>query len=636
MLKANNGKLILREKTSLDTETIAGYAVLLTTPKSILFLPEGLDQILRWLISVSSNEASECFCYNLRYDAQAILKYLPEENLSELVADGKTLWKEYRIKYIPKKLLAITQKKTKNKITITDLAQFFSPLSLDKAAKTYLGEEKMEHPVVAEFIRRQKTSCPEELKRYLLENRETITQYCRQDALLTKRLAEKLAETVVDCYGFEPETFISNAHLAEEATKRYLREKKSFFPRPYGQPGKRNGKEYKGNECYFLALATCRGGIFDTWMAGSFGEVTDIDINTAYPTTMVMLPHWSNGRNEKVSSEKELQKEDQYGWVVAKFDCPYIPYPTNEKEEWIELDNGEYVLLQSSYKHIIFPNEERTQSITLAEYRFMKEYGYDCELLYGYVWRKKNEKHPNPFGWIVPLLVKKKAEKKRLMESGETTSMLYLVVKIGPNGASGKTFQRRGRAALFNPYYYSYITTLTRIQAAKFILDNKLEDRVINIATDGILLSGEYSNPSFSEEDGCFNKKYYDSALVLGNGIYTLRKGKEVNTRMRGLDGTKKVNLYSLVYESRHRDNMSFSIKERPRQLGECMSRKNLGKEAINIFQVVDKHQKLHADVKRKWDFLSFGDLLVRQWKGKRWTVKEWKEAKEKNKEEVI
>ena len=44
-----------------------------------------------------------------------------------------------------------------------------------------------------------------------------------------------------------------------------------------------------------------------------------------------------------------------------------------------------------------------------------------------------------------------------------------------------------------NFFYGSYITAPTRIQIMEMILNEKLQDKLISIATDGILIDGKFT-----------------------------------------------------------------------------------------------------------------------------------------------
>jgi hypothetical protein len=273
----------------------------------------------------------------------------------------------------------------------------------------------------------------------------------------------------------------------------------------------------------------------------------------------------------------------------------------------------------------------------------MKKYGYTCELICGFIWKQYQDKYPNPFGWIKEIYNKKTEIKRKLTAEGKDTKkdMNYLMCKIGMNGSYGKTVQTMGEVRpMFNQYYGSYITALTRIQVASFIIDNKLEDKVLNLATDGILFDGIY-NFSSSEELGEMEINFYDSALLLGNGMQQLNKiGKDgkvkVSSRLRGVSSDHKFDIWT---ELKTRGELSSydKIKRRPLHLGEALMHYKIFKEEddlINTFISFGRKLDVNADTKRKWkQFKNFGELLNTQIKGERWTVKEIDEIAKKTKE---
>ena len=122
----------------LDTETYQGYIRLLCdSDGQIVWINEN-NNILDALSS-KWYRASFNFFYNLDFDIQSTLKILPIENIKRLWETGKTIYNDYKIRYLQGKYFSIS--KHKNRCIFYDLAQFYD-MALDTAAQKYLGECK--------------------------------------------------------------------------------------------------------------------------------------------------------------------------------------------------------------------------------------------------------------------------------------------------------------------------------------------------------------------------------------------------------------------------------------------------------------------------------------------------------------
>jgi hypothetical protein len=272
---------------------------------------------------------------------------------------------------------------------------------------------------------------------------------------------------------------------------------------------------------------------------------------------------------------------------------------------------------------IFYPDGKREQFITLAEYYFMKKYKFPCKIIGGYVWVQNKDVYKNPFAWI-STIYDYKTEIKRTMGKEAKKNMNYLQCKIGMNGAYGKTVQKTGdRRPLFNPFYGSYITAGCRLKIASFILDNKYENKVLNIATDGILLEGNMNHPS-SEKLGEWEVNHYDSALIIGNGMLQLNDSKGIHSKLRGITNKTDVNIKQLLTDNKDKSEYLFE-KKRPLHLGEMLIHNKAFKyEDLNRFISFGRCMKVNADKKRNWPQLSnFNEFLNGQYKGKKWTIEE-------------
>lgn len=610
--------------TAIDTETVEGKPILICSPKSVLWFPQTFEQIASFLINVKRNEGHHVWTFNLDFDVTGILKFLPRETLVEIREDNKTQYNNYTLTFIPKKFFSISYKN--KKITLVDAMQFLNS-SLDDAASQYLHQNKESNLVTETFKSKQRLWPAETLINWAISHKNLMEKYCKKDAFLTAelgRIIDQSANNIFAWQGRGIEAYTSNAKLGEKKTLDFCN---GQYP-----------KAFFNSQVVKFAILSMRGGIFETWKRGMFDEVTDIDQNSAYPHKMISLPHWGNGSFEELSDEiideiEEKNKHIKYGWVVCNFDCPFIPWNTEEKENWELSINDETFEVETEIKKIIYPTGERTQCITLEEYYFMREYNYSCELIGGYVWKEKEKKYPNPFSWIHGISEKK----KELKREGKKGTMDYQQCKIGMNGAYGKTVQKTGDLnlrKLYNPMYGSYITAETRVAMVKFILDNKYENKVINIATDGILLEGNMNIYS-SEELGSWEVKHYDSAFIIGNGMLQLEKDGKVSSRLRGLTNKQNTDIKSILQHRRNSDKYLYLKNNKRIGLGEALIhiKKHPDIKDLNTFVKMGRELKVNSDIKRNWPLLqNFGDLLDNKIEGKRWSIEEYKNRKNKEK----
>jgi hypothetical protein len=253
----------------------------------------------------------------------------------------------------------------------------------------------------------------------------------------------------------------------------------------------------------------------------------------------------------------------------------------------------------------------------------MRKYKFDSKIIGGYVWIEKKQKYVNPFSWIQPIS-DYKIEIKRTMGKEAKKNMNYLQCKIGMNGSYGKTVQHTGvNRQLYNPFYGSYITAGCRIKVASFILDNNYESKVLNIATDGILLEGNM-NHSSSELLGEWEVNHYDNALLIGNGMLQLEDSRGIHSKLRGITNKTDLNIKQLLHDHKNDSTYLFE-KKRPLHLGEMIvHNKKFKYEDLNRFITFGRTLDVNSDKKRNWPKLdNFKEFLDNKFRGIKWTVEE-------------
>ena len=567
--------------SALDTETPESNIALLCTPTESYNIETWDDFTEKFM--VRKNLKTVFFTWNLRFDAQAILKLLPYDELIKVWKEKKIVYKGYRITYIPSKLLRISKIKNKRgAIHLYDASQYYGHASLDSMAKKYLGEKKLETISGAEIGKSRK---------YYEENYEEIVKYCMKDAELTQRLAV-LAMNNIEALGYSTKNPISPATIS--AKKQVER----------GYPvklTKMQGNELKAN---VIAMRSYGGGVFATYKRGVFNQkLYDYDVNSCYPNIMQHLPDWRNGKFVVINEKPETF---EYGWILCDVDSEFIPQRGNEQYSVKEIYEGigEWEMKYTA-KKVTYPTGLRTAVITTEEYRWLKAKGEWVEWLgEGYGWVKTSDTYVNPFLWVKDMF-RKRVEAKKVNPS------LAQTMKIMMNSIYGKTAEKKnGIGILTNFCYASYITARARLQMFDVVKENY--DLIVNVATDGILSLGELTLP-VSSELGDWEYTEYERGIVIGNGIRQLWLGdKTFTTHARGITSDRSYDLEKAMKEQR--DESAINVgRTRVIQLGTMVNAHiKWHHNDLNSFVMQTREMNVDTDKKRDWEreYTSFGDLL--------------------------
>jgi hypothetical protein len=569
--------------SALDTETPEGSLAIICTPGEKYDIETWEEFTSRFM--VYKNLKTIYFCWNLRFDAQAILKLLPYDKLVELwkAKDNKIEYKGYRIRYIPKKMLIISViDGRKGAIHLYDASQYYENMSLDSQAEKYLNERKLD-TISGEEIGKS--------REYYNKNYKEIVKYCKKDAELTLKLALKAMENI-KALGFNPSNPISPASIS----RKYQR--KQGFPTCLKSA---SNIELKANAVAMLAY---KGGVFATYRRGYFNQpLYDYDVNSCYPAIMIDLPDWRNGRFEFIEEKPESY---EYGWILCDIDSEFIPHQEKEHYTVKEIYEGigEWDMKYTA-KKVTYPTGLRTVVITTEEYRWLKENGeYVKWLEEGMGWVKENDKYPNPFAWLKGMYAKRKEAKK-------DNPALATTMKLLMNSLYGSTVQRKnGIGDLSNFCYGSYITGRARKQM--FDVKKRNPQAIVNIATDGLLSTHKLSL-RVSDELGDWEYNEYTKGLIIGNGIRQLWKADgSFVTHARGITSDRSYDLMSHLKKMRHKWNLPVG-RTRVIQLGTMVNAHIKWKhEHLNTFVKQSRVLNVNTDKKRCWEreYKDFGELL--------------------------
>ena len=588
-----------------DTETPMGRLKVIATENEALEV-DTFQGVLNFL-SQHKFRGSVFFTFNLRFDAEHLLKLTDNiEFLRKLYFEGAAPkgieWNETtHIRYIPTKFLRICFGKEKHRscVSMYDIAQFYGGWSLDKVAGKYLGEYK--NPISGKRLGEEKG--------YYEDNRDETLEYCRKDAELTLKVSELMKRTIETAEMKKGSLSFRNPISQAKISEMYIYDNFRYPKVPE-----------KLEFWHWLSEQAYHGGIFSTLKRGMFNRpLYSYDINSAYPFQMDKLPHWANGAFHTVGEPDEF--DTRYGWFLCKFDCPYISYPDYSHPYMVEFcykdvnpDNCENIMLNP--KRVVYPSGSRRQWVTKIEYEWMLKHGYEPIFENGFVWVEENKEYESPFSWVKDVYYA-----RRKIKNADSEDIKQWALKIAMNGAYGKTAQKKkGRGALTNFFYASYITAGTRLQISSVMLQKP--DSIVEVATDS-LLSLEPLSVNVSGTLGDWSSFEYTKGLIIGSGIrQQWNKDGTFITHARGLtyksDWDMMKEIEKGYNDKEKRPNIDcdylYFEKTRPIHLGEVLFHyKILSLKDLGVFTLVSKKLSVNTDKKRRWErsYENFRDILT-------------------------
>lgn len=552
-------KLVFRKKSrmgqkkyswnvnALDTETEKGDVRVVASQDSCLTAIT-LDTVLSF-ITGRKYEQAQNFFYNLHYDAECILKL--DKGVADDIASGiESVYGEYTISYIPKKLLTIKKGKH-HKFYYTDIAQFYRT-SLANAAKTFLGLDAHEFK-------------GDRARLFELHSIEDISKYCMHDAQLTKQLGE-LFLSKLRGLGLHPKFCISSGNLSQI----YVLQNASV-PHTFDIP----------KEVLFLYHQAYRGGWFDCYKRGSF-NASQYDISSAYPHVLHDLPDlrqgkWVNGFDDAATLgvlRVKIRCEKTNLHALGVYNTHGVTYANFDKESFYYLTKSEFDVLRHYYT-------------------------FDIDNAWCF---KADDNAGFPYREAINTLYSFKQHAK-------SDAQQYRVAKEIINSLYGKTcekiktndgFYKVGK--LFNPVYAAEITAQTRMKIFKDFYSHR--EHIIAVHTDSVI-SDKPLPVALGEGLGAWERKNENENLViLRNGVYQF-EGKEITAR--GFKGV--TSLFDLFDSKKSYINLRYT---RPQHLKECLVQDRF--EDIGSFKDVDYDLSLNDHKRMwDSKIQSFEDLLYKQ-----------------------
>lgn len=558
---------------AFDTETYKGYARLICDSDGRHILEPDADSMLSFMTSKNLREC-HLFSYNLRFDAQALLKLLPNANIRQIADKKKTVYHDYLIKYIPKKLLTIRDE-NRHVVRMYDLAQYFET-SLEKAAEKYLSERKIDFP----YRETMNTDIS-----VWNDYEDDIIKYCLQDANVTAKLGVFLDEKFYKLFKIKPQGYISKGSLGK-----FLVRHQAFIPDINKIPV----------QAISTAFYAYKGGRFEALMKGSFKYAELYDIVSAYPYEIANLIDCTAGKWKQVT---DIHEDAYYGYYVCSATVPRQ-----------RLCPVAYVM---PMHYLVYPFGQWHTYLTKQEIEAYRPYA-DIEVVSG--WEYYPDKIYKPFhGYISRLFNEKKKLNKK--------DYAYDLVKKMMNSVYGAFYEKTKREGgiftgiLFNPVYASVICANTRIKL--FLKAKEFEEDVISLATDSVLFKGHHTMQT-SKELGEWDDDGKGQTVVIANGIYEMESKVKTRGMMNKAAGSGKKSMqtpygeYDNIFEyMREQPELSCYrfYSEKPVQMAEAVkSTEKFKIEDINTWQKFEKSVYIGKDLKRLFydEYHNGSDILNR------------------------
>lgn len=495
------------------------------------FSPIETDTIFSILTRKKTRKPAVNVWYNLDFDANALFgTVLSESQMIDLADTNETTFEhegmEYDLTYINGKFLSIKDQ-NKHSYTHYDISQFFNT-SLANASSDWLDIEKMDiDPTKAEEY-----------------DWQTVCDYAKRDAFVTQQLWKKFVELGEYELGIPLGKPISTGYIAQNVV----------FDELYNKP------KWGTSQFQDMARKSYHGGRFEVYRRGYFDNVIGLDINSAYPHHMAKMPDLNSCDIQVIGGDVDKLRQCDWGFV----ECT-VTTDTDRNIQPFAIKGDQ----------VFYPALENVRlTVTREEFLFALDNGYleNFEIhKIGIVWESDNPQRP--FSYLEDWYEDRNEYKRKIEEKNDMNDKFQYILKVIMNSTYGKTCQITEKTErlenedftpskrefitegynnemmkgyyeagdLFNPFYASYITALTRLQLHKAVLDLGMEKDTIMLATDCLMIEADSVDQSQidqmlePEKLGKWDFDYQGSAFVVGSGVYdVMDEDKVIKLARRG------------------------------------------------------------------------------------------------------
>jgi hypothetical protein len=557
-------------KWGLDTETQDGRAVLIAVSgpqendRAYLPFPESFADILTWL----SGAGTERFvCYNMDYDARALMTFLPKRVLRDLFRHEYAKWRGHTISYLVGKEFSVTGP---HRLKLYDCCVHFQK-SLKKAYREVFHEEGKDEIPRSWFSRMGQILGAGDWRA------RKIIDYCIRDSEAVRRLWSYL-DVQYRGLGISRKALdrpLSPGQIAADYFGKKIR-----FPR---LPAAAN----------YTAKRAYRGGRIEVYGRGYFPRVHVYDLKSAYPWALSTLP------DPRALDVVETEEGERPGALYSVY--------------WVRVEIPETCLIPPLPKFVsrgendnvlVYPAGRFASWITGPELALVKKAGF-----LKYVGRGihlEGERRP----WLTEI--------PELFALRKSRPEISQAVKLVLNSIYGKLAQTRttmrdafnvqsdtprydgqwvARATSNGPtsnfFVASYVTALVRCRLWETMREAGFEHVLLG-ATDGIVLEKPLPHHRVGKGAlGDWVPAGGGSALVVGTGVYSIRDAEGWHDKVRGFRPLSPLrDILSAARSPRIR------IKNRVAYtLGDWALKGSKLNEMVDIDRTLD----VNFDVKRRW-----------------------------------
>ncbi len=413
------------------------------------------------------------------YDVNHILRDVPDDQILLLLRGKSIDYEGYRISYIPSKMFVV------NGIKYYDVFGFFQTNFINVVRKM-LGPEYVSESLVAGKAGRGSFDQWEF---------EKIIEYNDEELRLLVEIMNKLRDAFLGI-GIKIYEWYGPGAVAKFWFKKHN----------INVHEKLNEHSWKAlNSAYY-------GGRFEQISLGTFNDVWEYDIHSAYPSVMADMPYFTEWTPVRkfvdnpysiwhITFDLRDDFKTEYGHIKSTF----CPLPVRDHEGRIcfpMVGKGWYWYSEVKLVLDFFPN---------AKITFHK----------GYIAKTEDK----PFAWVKDLYNYRLSLK-------ETGNLSEYAIKVGLNSLYGKTAQKVGSNRFFSVAWAGYITSTTRAKLARAGYENGPEN-IIGFATDA-LFSTKKLNLPISTNLGDWEESHFDKGIFFQSGIYRLINGTTIQDRYRG------------------------------------------------------------------------------------------------------
>jgi hypothetical protein len=583
-----------------DTETVKGQVMVLGCSDGSIAESDNTFYLIDFLFrhGVKSSEGYNWF-YNIAFDFSVIVKKFVVENFSEVhkgyrerqkrlkeIKDRITNGDEvtysdlkeidsiqtvtsftidaYRVKYIQGKSFSITRgKETRYFFDVSNFVSNEGHISLENASTMFLGKHKID------TIDRKRLG---EDMNYFLKHKNEIIEYCIHDCRLTAELGENVVKAYEDI-GIE---FPKKPYSKASVSKVLLSKNKDFME------SQAYINRIKKSRFYKPILRSFRGGIIDVKALGTYHNILELDVNSAYPTATMQL---ESLENHEIVFGQDVEKAFYRFYRVKTDDWTKVGLRVKKRAKDLVYSIDEFEFNPAQFTGLVYGYSEKptSQWITGWDKDILDLYGIKYEILDSFGIKTEGKKL---FGEISDFFNKKDQIKK---EKGKD-SIHYWLVKIPLNGLYGSFAQRKPFEGKYtNMIFATYVTGYCRYLIMKKAWEiEKMGGKVLQINTDGIYITGiNRENIQNSDKLGEFSKEYYDKITIFGNGLYVKTKNNVEFLRKRGFENLKISDLKTGNIEINLKNETPIKliqsiIQKKPEKIGEFF----LKSKKISVFSL--------------------------------------------------